>query len=153
MAIFTNMGIFVEEFLDRNCVLVLMGMFEKLKSEFSFVTWTLFWSVWLVAMEGIKYCYLSCKLRKFNFLIAGDVLRVSGQLAVSRAFGDRSLKTHLRSDPYVKELDVDSETQFLILASDGLWKVGILQQFSVLYQELQIFVLLSPYFLWYPGDG
>lgn len=55
--------------------------------------------------------------------IPGDVPRVNGQLAVSRAFGDRSLKTHLRSDPDVKEWDVDSETQFLILASDGLWKV------------------------------
>ena len=104
-------------------------------------------------MEGIKYCYLSCKLRKCNFLIAGDVLRVSGQLAVSRAFGDRSLKTNLLSNLDVKEWDVDSETQFLILVSDGLWKVGILQQFLVLYQELQIFVLLSPYFLWYPSDG
>ena len=61
-------------------------------------------------MEGIKYCYLSCKLRKCNFLIAGDVSRVNGKLAVSRAFRDRSLKTHLWSDPDVKELDVDSET-------------------------------------------
>ena len=101
-------------------------------------------------MEGIKYCYLSCKLRKCNFLIAGDVLRVSGQLVVSQDFRDRSLKTHLWSDLDVKEWDVDSETQFLILASDGLWKVGILQQFSVLYQELQIFVLLSPYFFMEP---
>ena len=105
-------------------------------------------------MEGIKYCYLSCKLRKCNFLIAGDELRVNGKLEVSRAFVDKSLKIHLWSHPDVKaEWDVDSETQFLILASDGLLKVGILQQFSVLYQELQIFVLLSPYFLWYPGDG
>ena len=53
--------------------------------------------------------------------------RVNGNLAVSRAFRDRSLKTHIWSDPDVKEWDVDSETQFLILASDGLWKVGILQ--------------------------
>ena len=104
-------------------------------------------------MEGIKYCYLSCKLKKCNFLVAGDVPRVNGQLAVSQAFGDRSLKTHLWSDLDVKEWDVDSKAQFLILASDGLWKVGILQQFSVLYKELQIFVLLSPYFLWYPCDG
>uniref|UniRef100_A0A0D6R6R4 protein-serine/threonine phosphatase n=1 Tax=Araucaria cunninghamii TaxID=56994 RepID=A0A0D6R6R4_ARACU len=55
--------------------------------------------------------------------IPGDVPRVNGQLAVSRAFGDRSLKSHLRSDPDVKEWDIDSETEFLILASDGLWKV------------------------------
>lgn len=53
----------------------------------------------------------------------GDVARVNGQLAVSRAFGDKNLKTHLRSDPDIKNHDVDFETELLILASDGLWKV------------------------------
>ncbi|KAK3034825.1 hypothetical protein RJ639_033730 [Escallonia herrerae] len=53
----------------------------------------------------------------------GDVARVNGQLAVSRAFGDKNLKTHLRSDPDVTNADVDADTDFLILASDGLWKV------------------------------
>eukprot|EP00262_Sarcandra_glabra_P017669 TRINITY_DN6134_c0_g1_i2.p1 TRINITY_DN6134_c0_g1~~TRINITY_DN6134_c0_g1_i2.p1 ORF type:complete len:286 (-),score=46.87 TRINITY_DN6134_c0_g1_i2:261-1118(-) len=53
----------------------------------------------------------------------GDVPRVNGQLAVSRAFGDKSLKSHLRSDPDVKHADIDVSTNFLILASDGLWKV------------------------------
>ncbi|XP_043718927.1 probable protein phosphatase 2C 9 isoform X1 [Telopea speciosissima] len=53
----------------------------------------------------------------------GDVPRVNGQLAVSRAFGDKSLKSHLRSDPDVQHADIDSNTDLLILASDGLWKV------------------------------
>ncbi|XP_021275850.1 probable protein phosphatase 2C 9 isoform X2 [Herrania umbratica] len=53
----------------------------------------------------------------------GDVARVNGQLAVSRAFGDKNLKSHLRSDPDVQNADVDSDTELLILASDGLWKV------------------------------
>ncbi|GMJ12921.1 CERK-1 interacting protein phosphatase 1 [Hibiscus trionum] len=53
----------------------------------------------------------------------GDVARVNGQLAVSRAFGDKNLKSHLRSDPDVKTADIDSDTELLILASDGLWKV------------------------------
>lgn len=53
----------------------------------------------------------------------GDVPRVNGQLAVSRAFGDKSLKTHLRSDPDVRSADIDIDTNLLILASDGLWKV------------------------------
>ncbi|KAL3814408.1 hypothetical protein ACJIZ3_015676 [Penstemon smallii] len=53
----------------------------------------------------------------------GDVARVNGQLAVSRAFGDKNLKTHLRSDPDITNAEIDSETDFLILASDGLWKV------------------------------
>lgn len=55
---------------------------------------------------------------------SGDVPRVDGRLAVARAFGDRSLKRHLSSDPDVVEALVDLETEFLILASDGLWKVN-----------------------------
>jgi len=63
---------------------------------------------------------------KFNLKLislAGDVPRVDGQLAVARAFGDRSLKKHLSSEPYVVEETIDENTDFLILASDGLWKV------------------------------
>ncbi|KAH9305725.1 hypothetical protein KI387_010129 [Taxus chinensis] len=55
--------------------------------------------------------------------LPGDVPRVDGQLAVSRAFGDKNLKLHLRSDPDIREVDIDSGTEILILASDGLWKV------------------------------
>ncbi|KAF5461885.1 hypothetical protein F2P56_017946 [Juglans regia] len=53
----------------------------------------------------------------------GDVPRVNGQLAVSRAFGDKSLKSHLRSDPDIQNTIKDMNTDILILASDGLWKV------------------------------
>ncbi|KAK7331714.1 hypothetical protein VNO80_28451 [Phaseolus coccineus] len=53
----------------------------------------------------------------------GDVARVNGQLAVSRAFGDKNLKSHLRSDPDVHHFDIDPDAELLILASDGLWKV------------------------------
>ncbi|CAA3028635.1 probable phosphatase 2C 9 isoform X1 [Olea europaea subsp. europaea] len=53
----------------------------------------------------------------------GDVARVDGQLAVSRAFGDKNLKSHLRSDPDITDADIDEDSDFLILASDGLWKV------------------------------
>ncbi|KAK9071046.1 hypothetical protein SSX86_009614 [Deinandra increscens subsp. villosa] len=53
----------------------------------------------------------------------GDVARVNGQLAVSRAFGDKNLKSHLRSDPDVSNSDIDANNEILILASDGLWKV------------------------------
>ncbi|XP_058095705.1 probable protein phosphatase 2C 39 [Magnolia sinica] len=55
--------------------------------------------------------------------LPGDVPRVDGQLAVARAFGDRSLKKHLSSEPHVVVETVDADTEFLILASDGLWKV------------------------------
>ncbi|CAI0441087.1 unnamed protein product [Linum tenue] len=54
----------------------------------------------------------------------GDVARVDGQLAVARAFGDKSLKQHLSSDPdVVVEMVDDEDTDCIILASDGLWKV------------------------------
>ncbi|CAK9154265.1 unnamed protein product [Ilex paraguariensis] len=55
--------------------------------------------------------------------LPGDVARVNGQLAVSRAFGDKSLKLHLQSDPDVQDINVDLDIDILILASDGLWKV------------------------------
>ncbi|KAJ1387971.1 PPM-type phosphatase domain [Sesbania bispinosa] len=56
--------------------------------------------------------------------IPGDVPRVDGQLAVARAFGDKSLKMHLSSEPDVVVEEVDQQhTEFLILASDGIWKV------------------------------
>lgn len=56
-------------------------------------------------------------------MLAGDVPRVDGQLAVARAFGDRSLKLHLSSEPDVKIEMINDDVEFLILASDGIWKV------------------------------
>ncbi|KAH8518633.1 hypothetical protein Peur_037743 [Populus x canadensis] len=53
----------------------------------------------------------------------GDVPRVDGQLAVARAFGDKSLKEHLSSEPDVAMEMIDDDTDCIILASDGLWKV------------------------------
>ena len=59
-------------------------------------------------------------------LNSGDVPRVDGQLAVARAFGDKSLKEHLSSEPDVASEVIDEDTEFIILASDGIWTVGIL---------------------------
>ncbi|XP_004488738.1 probable protein phosphatase 2C 39 [Cicer arietinum] len=53
----------------------------------------------------------------------GDVPRVDGRLAVSRAFGDKSLKKHLSSEPHVTVEKINDDAEFVILASDGLWKV------------------------------
>nr|CAB3485711.1 unnamed protein product [Digitaria exilis] len=53
----------------------------------------------------------------------GDVPRVNGQLAVARAFGDQSLKAHLSSEPDIRHVPINSSIEFVILASDGLWKV------------------------------
>ncbi|KAL6529710.1 hypothetical protein OROGR_015333 [Orobanche gracilis] len=44
-------------------------------------------------------------------------------VAVARAFGDKSLKEHLSSEPDVMVDVIDDDTEFMILASDGVWKV------------------------------
>ncbi|KAL2331405.1 hypothetical protein Fmac_018986 [Flemingia macrophylla] len=56
-------------------------------------------------------------------ITSGDVPRVDGRLAVSRAFGDKSLKKHLSSEPFVTLEVIDDDAELVILASDGLWKV------------------------------
>lgn len=77
----------------------------------------------------------------YDFVIdSGDVARVDGQLAVSRAFGDKSLKKHLSSDPYVTVEMIDDGAEFLILASDGLWKV----RFHKLGTSPDFWVVFSP---------
>ncbi|CAN1145132.1 Probable protein phosphatase 2C 28 [Linum perenne] len=55
----------------------------------------------------------------------GNVDRVDGQLAMSRAFGDGKVKEHISSEPDLKIVSVElgDECDFLIVASDGLWKV------------------------------
>lgn len=63
-------------------------------------------------------------IAKKPILVSGDVPRVNGQLAVARAFGDQSLKAHLSSEPDVRHVPIDPSIEFLILASDGLWKVS-----------------------------
>ena len=63
-------------------------------------------------------------MSSYVFVInSGDVPRVDGQLAVARAFGDKSLKGHLSSEPDVVVEHIHDDTEFAILASDGLWKV------------------------------
>eukprot|EP00882_Tetradesmus_deserticola_P005575 GHRQ01005870.1.p2 GENE.GHRQ01005870.1~~GHRQ01005870.1.p2 ORF type:complete len:124 (+),score=44.00 GHRQ01005870.1:1198-1569(+) len=49
--------------------------------------------------------------------------RVGGVLAVSRAFGDRPLKRYVIPTPDIKDEQLTSEDDCLILASDGLWDV------------------------------
>ncbi|KAK8643779.1 hypothetical protein V6N13_013058 [Hibiscus sabdariffa] len=53
-----------------------------------------------------------------------DGARVDGHLVVARAFGDKSLKKHLTSEPDVAAEMINNDTEIIILASDGLWKVS-----------------------------
>jgi hypothetical protein len=71
----------------------------------------------------LNYFEDSAILKNYK-MFSGDVPRVNGQLAVARAFGDQSLKAHLSSEPDVRHVPIDSSIEFVILASDGLWKVS-----------------------------
>lgn len=51
------------------------------------------------------------------------VARVNRVLAVSRAFGNRTLRTVIRPDAELTQRDLVEGDDFLVLASDGLWDV------------------------------
>ncbi len=53
----------------------------------------------------------------------GGPPRVQGQLAVTRAFGDFSLKAYVSNEPEVFKHIITTNTEFLILACDGVWDV------------------------------
>jgi len=82
----------------------------------------------------------SHKLIVWNFV--GDVPRVDGQLAVARAFGDKSLKRHLSSDPDVAIELIDNDVDLIILASDGLWKVSCSLKLELKYLEEDVVIAL-----------
>lgn len=47
--------------------------------------------------------------------------RVHGILSVSRSIGDAHLKDWVLAEPDTKILHLNSDMEFLVLASDGLW--------------------------------
>ncbi len=51
------------------------------------------------------------------------VARVNRVLAVSRAFGNRTLRTVIRPDAELMQREVAEGDDFLVIASDGLWDV------------------------------
>ena len=60
--------------------------------------------------------------------LGGEVLflgvwRVQGQLAVSRAIGDKQLKEWVCADPEIRVEKRSSEHHYAILATDGVWDV------------------------------
>ena len=51
------------------------------------------------------------------------VARVNGVLAVSRAFGNRTIKQVIRPDPDIFSISLVDGDEYLIQASDGMWDV------------------------------
>jgi len=60
-----------------------------------------------------------------GFVQTLGVPRVNGVLAVSRAFGDCTLKPYITAAPEIAEVELGSvgEDEFVLVASDGLWDV------------------------------
>lgn len=52
-----------------------------------------------------------------------DVPRVQGNLALSRSLGDKYLEPYVISDPEIKHFNIQSDSKYIILATDGLWDV------------------------------
>jgi protein phosphatase 1L len=53
----------------------------------------------------------------------GGVCRVDGEIAVSRAIGDKNLKQYLISEPEVFSCQITDEDDLLILSTDGIFLV------------------------------
>eukprot|EP00253_Pinus_taeda_P031444 PITA_31444 len=51
------------------------------------------------------------------------VRRVQGSLAVSRAIGDWHMKQWVTAEQKTRKIEITSDCEFLILASDGLWNM------------------------------
>lgn len=64
---------------------------------------------------------------------------------MSRAFGDKSLKIHLSSEPHVIVEMIGDDAEFIILASDGLWKVIFNKQDKTLFFMLKNEIIIIFY--------
>ncbi|CAN1250193.1 Probable protein phosphatase 2C 28 [Linum perenne] len=82
-------------------------------------------AVTVILVDGKKLIVANVGDSRAVLCRPGNVDRVDGQLAMSRAFGDGKVKEHISSEPDLKIVSVETgdECDFLIVASDGLWKV------------------------------
>eukprot|EP01062_Namystynia_karyoxenos_P019754 TRINITY_DN17451_c0_g1_i1.p1 TRINITY_DN17451_c0_g1~~TRINITY_DN17451_c0_g1_i1.p1 ORF type:complete len:651 (+),score=112.01 TRINITY_DN17451_c0_g1_i1:234-2186(+) len=53
----------------------------------------------------------------------GGALRVDGQVGVSRAIGARTCASHLSHEPETGSMEITSDEDFVVLATDGVWDV------------------------------
>lgn len=79
------------------------------------------------AVERITYDHKATDPAEMDLVAAkgGSIVdeRVNGIIAISRVLGDHQLKHVLSAEPYVSELQLTDEDEFVIAASDGLWDV------------------------------
>ena len=53
----------------------------------------------------------------------GNIPRTQGKLAVSRAFGNPSLRKYLSIEPEINTINRQYDDLALVIATDGLWNV------------------------------
>lgn len=72
-------------------------------------------------------------------LKVGGTMRVQGELAVTRAFGDHKYKSLITSKPHVvnMKLSEDCDNEFLILATDGLWNALSYEEVATLVTSMK----------------
>ena len=66
------------------------------------------------------------RIREANGIVlkVGKTMRVQGELALTRSLGASKYKPYVIADPHVCHYNIrERENSFLVLASDGLWKV------------------------------
>ena len=63
--------------------------------------------------------------------------RLSGKIAVTRSFGDFSMKSKgLTSEPFVNKIALNDSDKFIVLCSDGIWDV--VNEEDIFYLTLNI---------------
>lgn len=70
---------------------------------------------------------------------------------MSRSFGDKRLKEHISSEPDVCVEEVDADTEFMNLASDGVWKVGYNLQITSLNSTKTMKLFYACEFVFWAG--
>ncbi|CAM9165961.1 unnamed protein product, partial [Ectocarpus fasciculatus] len=65
------------------------------------------------------------RIASFGGVITNNtgIPRVQGVLAVSRAYGNCSIRQYIRADPDIITRDLTPDDDFIVIASDGLWDV------------------------------
>ena len=67
----------------------------------------------------------------------GGVSRVDGEIAVSRAIGDKNLKQYLISEPEIMNYMINEEDDLLVLSTDGIFLVYKEQQLASMIFEMR----------------
>ena len=70
-------------------------------------------------------------------LKVGSTQRVQGELALTRSFGDSKYKTYVTAEPHIVQQKLNSEDEFLIIATDGLWNVLTHEEVGRIVTELK----------------